>query len=59
MAEGGRVLIKCRFEDDATELEVFDADFPFQVFYKLWQPPWRVGGRNGGRLKDFAQRIQD
>ena len=33
MAEGGaRVLVKCRFEDDATELEIYDTDFPFQVF---------------------------
>jgi len=31
MAEGGRCLIKCRFEDDATELEVYDVDFPFQA----------------------------
>jgi len=26
-----RVMVKCRFEQDATEMEIYDADFPFQV----------------------------
>jgi len=27
----GRVMVKCRFEEDATEMEIYDAEFPFQV----------------------------
>jgi len=27
----GRVMVKCRFEEDASEMEIYDAEFPFQV----------------------------